>query len=551
MRKPFRFSSFFSNLILVIALTSMWFAFAPTNLGGRTSYVIVQGNSMEPDFHLGDLAIIRTASSYKINDIVTYWDEIIQAHVIHRIIAIEQDRFILQGDNNGWIDTTQPSSDDILGKLWIHIPHAGKFMDWMKEPINFALTITLFGGIVMTTLFLKPRNAQKKHVQPSYKNYIEIAVYLLGFALLASVALLLYAFNQPTSIPASATLYQQEGRFHYSATSIPGIYDEATIRSGEPIFTTHTCLLNLSFSYYISGTQMQDISGNHQLYARVTDEKSGWQRSIPVNQDAAFSGNAFASTGVVDLCQVQQLINTLEEQTGMRANYKMEIIAPVLVTGNIAGQAVTDTFVPKLTFRFDDVHFYLDSIDKSADAFIFTKVGVNNSILSTESNRVSFLGLAPTVLGLRVFSIIGLFFSLGGFGIVAAVIYSISQKDPDFLRHLKYGNLLVDVQSSSFEPTSPIADVDSMSTLAKLAERHNTMILHVARPLLHDYLVQTTQVTYRYSINRVTGNAMSYEKQYHHKPQYAQGDTQPVMAQQQDSVYAEHAILYKNNSGYR
>jgi hypothetical protein len=39
------------NFIMVVSLAAIWIAFAPLNIGGQASYIMVNGNSMEPGFH--------------------------------------------------------------------------------------------------------------------------------------------------------------------------------------------------------------------------------------------------------------------------------------------------------------------------------------------------------------------------------------------------------------------------------------------------------------------------------------------------------------------
>ena len=118
MRKSLLLPTLISNFVLVIGLVLAWVFLAPTKIGGQASYVMIQGHSMEPKFHSGDLVLVREAASYQIGDIVTYWDDSMAAYTIHRIIDIKQDRFILQGDNNSWIDPVYPSQEEIIGKLW-------------------------------------------------------------------------------------------------------------------------------------------------------------------------------------------------------------------------------------------------------------------------------------------------------------------------------------------------------------------------------------------------------------------------------------------------
>ena len=111
-----------SFLLSLFVAILFWLAFAPTQLGGQVTYVIVDGNSMEPKFHFGDLVLVRRQDTYQIGDAVTYQNAELGRFVFHRIVNIQTDRFILQGDHNTWLDGYQPNQSEIIGKLWIHIP---------------------------------------------------------------------------------------------------------------------------------------------------------------------------------------------------------------------------------------------------------------------------------------------------------------------------------------------------------------------------------------------------------------------------------------------
>src|SRR5215213_1132541 len=143
MTKPGRIPAVVTNLMLVLSLIGIWLAFAPTRLGGKVSYVIVNGISMEPSYHLGDLTIMRKVATYQVGDVVTYRDAEMEAFVIHRIIRLDRAHYVLQGDNNSWIDAYRPTNEEIIGKLWIYIPKLGKLFKWMRAPVNMALTLTL------------------------------------------------------------------------------------------------------------------------------------------------------------------------------------------------------------------------------------------------------------------------------------------------------------------------------------------------------------------------------------------------------------------------
>ena len=79
MGKPWSLPTAVSNVVLVVSLVALWMAFAPASLGGKVSYVVVNGISMEPGYHLGDLTIMHRATGYQIGDVVTYRDADMQA----------------------------------------------------------------------------------------------------------------------------------------------------------------------------------------------------------------------------------------------------------------------------------------------------------------------------------------------------------------------------------------------------------------------------------------------------------------------------------------
>lgn len=189
---------------------------APTQLGGAVTYVIVDGNSMEPGFHLGDLVLVRTEPSYQVGDAVTYQNKEMGKFVFHRIIETELDRFILKGDNNPWLDSYHPNQDEIVGKLWVHIPKLGKAIEWMRLPINLAITMSLLGGILMMDMTKKTPPGKGKHKAAqnfSGRKINESAVYFAGFLTLVFLGLSIFSFTHPLTRATGNIPYQQEGYF--------------------------------------------------------------------------------------------------------------------------------------------------------------------------------------------------------------------------------------------------------------------------------------------------------------------------------------------------
>ncbi len=108
---------------LVILTAAAWLYLAPTQIGGSTSYVITHGDSMQPRFHAGDLALVRPADHYRVGQIVAYHSTVLHVVVLHRIIGLDGDRYVLKGDHNNFVDPTKPDRAQIVGALWLRVPH--------------------------------------------------------------------------------------------------------------------------------------------------------------------------------------------------------------------------------------------------------------------------------------------------------------------------------------------------------------------------------------------------------------------------------------------
>ncbi|HEX9839144.1 MAG TPA: DUF5305 family protein, partial [Anaerolineales bacterium] len=290
----------------------------------------------------------------------------------------------------------------------------------------------------------------------------------------------------------------QDSHYFYSAAGTPGVYDTEMVRTGEPVFPRLTCFLNVGFTYNILGNQLTDISGSHQMVARVMDTQSGWQRTIPILPQTAFTGNSYLATANLDLCQLESLVNLVEKETGLHTNtYTVEIVTEVAFSANAAGQPVADTFAPTLAFKFDKVHLYLASTNEESDPMHITKQGLaGNSQI--QANTLALLGSEPTVGSLRVFSLLGLGLSLSGLVIMGFSIFNTARQSEEALIRLRFGSRLMEVYERSLDTSMPVIDVTSIDDLAKMAEHQNTMILHMTLNLLHYYLVQGNGSMYRY-----------------------------------------------------
>ena len=55
---------------------------------------------------------------------------------MHRIVDATATGFVIQGDNNDWLDEDQPTQDEILGKLFLRVPQGGKALAALRSPAS-------------------------------------------------------------------------------------------------------------------------------------------------------------------------------------------------------------------------------------------------------------------------------------------------------------------------------------------------------------------------------------------------------------------------------
>lgn len=491
-----------SNSLLLFFIALLWYAFAPTPLGGRASYVIIDGNSMEPGFHTGDLVILTKASSYNIGDIVSYHDPRMNARIIHRIIGIQDGRFIMKGDNNNWIDTTHPLQSEILGKKYIYLPKVGKWVKWLRVPLNMSLIVGLFGGGIIYSMTVQTKNTQNRRRQKTSKStgsYFAVPLYLLGIISMFFLASTVFSFSKSLLKGADKIAYTESGVFSYTASGTPNAYDSGNAVSGEPVFLKLTCNLNLDYKFAFISAQPENISGIYHLLAIVRDQRSGWQRTLQLTPDSSFTGIAFNNQASLDICRIISMVKSVEAETGVQSgSYSLQIISNVTVRGKVSGQQFLDTFDHPLTFQFDNSRLYINNFDPKNDPFHKTTQKLIPNPSMTD-NTISILKFKFPVKVIRLISIVGLVVSSTGLLLLAMYYDKLSKLDKAMYIKLKYGSMIIDVSISGPDNVKMVIDVGSMEELISLATRQNSLILHMEREKKHYYLIENEGTIYRYS----------------------------------------------------
>ena len=536
-----RFSPNVLSAFWIVIMIAIWLAFAPRQAGGMASYVIVIGNSMEPGFYIGDLVITHQEPAYQIGDAIVYRNLELNSFVFHRIISQSMDRYTLKGDNNSWLDTYQPSREEVLGKLWLHVPRGGVYIQKIRKPLTMALLAGVLGSFLAISFF-KGKTKGNKHVNKksiqeslasikqkirswltgtnnselratsssSQGSLLEGSFFALGLITLASFILGIIAFSRPASRIAEDNInYEHLGFFSYSASAPQGIYDSNAIKSGDPVFTKLTCAVNVNFQYTLIAQQAENITGTHQLTAIISEPVSGWKRIIPLEDETTFSGNVFSTKAKLNFCEIESLTQSLEIGTDFHpGSYVLSIVPNLKVNGELTGRELQTTFNPNLTFRYDRVHFYLVKDEELGNPLNPTE----NGILSSEqevANTMLFFGMEIAIPALRLISLFGLAVALGGILTLGLRLQNLSKSNQERFIRMRYNAMMIDIQDSTAILSSNVIDITSIDHLAKLAERFNTMILHEINENMHIYFVKAEGTTYRFVMTAdKTGSAV-------------------------------------------
>ena len=131
---------------------SAWMFLWPSFLGGRATYLVVSGESMERAYSTGDLLVVRERSAYNVGDVAAF--ETGEGAVVHRIVGGDgESGFVMKGDNRAEVDPWTPTNADIIGSPWLHVPGVGTVLLTVRQIIltppfpHFAAAI-LFLSIV-------------------------------------------------------------------------------------------------------------------------------------------------------------------------------------------------------------------------------------------------------------------------------------------------------------------------------------------------------------------------------------------------------------------
>jgi len=494
----------------LLVLAAGWLAFGPTQAGGTTSYAVIVGSSMEPMLHRGDLAVIREESTYRPGDVVLYESPQLGSNVLHRIVRVQGGRFVLKGDNNDFLDGEQPTEAQIVGKLWLSVPKVGRVTEWLRDPLHAAIlvglaTLLALGGGVGVGAARRRRTAGEPARAERARRSAGAAsgdplpwLGALGVASVLFAVLAVLAFTRPVTVTEPVEeAYVHQGRFEYSASVQRNqVYPDGRVTTGEPIFLRLVPRLRVSFGYTLESRQPVAASGRVRLDARVSDGR-GWERLLPLAPERTFRGPRVSVEGAIDLRALESLVQRVRALTGSsQTAYTVTVLPQITVTGQAGRDPIDAIFAPALPFDLGDLRLQPKLEQAGAGVGPFAPREAGSGTLAA-AGRLEAGALSLPVGTARRLSLIGLVASLLLGALAFAALLQRYRGDEHERIAARYGHLLLPVRSRSREWTS-VTDVADIAGLARLAEQHDRVILHLVERGEHSYLVEDGGSVFRY-----------------------------------------------------
>ena len=129
------------------------FTYLAPHLGWRVDAVL--SGSMEPRLKVGSLVVTRPVEpeAIALGDIIIFRRTTVGENLIcHRVIGIEESSplyFKTKGDANDDPDPFIVPAQNVVGKIYLHVPFLGYGTQFLKTPFGFLLALLIPGLIII------------------------------------------------------------------------------------------------------------------------------------------------------------------------------------------------------------------------------------------------------------------------------------------------------------------------------------------------------------------------------------------------------------------
>jgi signal peptidase I len=493
------------SALVALVLAAAWL-FWPLGLGGGTVYVTTHGVSMEPRFHTGDLAVLRSADHYSAGDVVAYRSTTLKTTVMHRIVSAKGDRFVMQGDNNTWLDPDQPSSDLVLGKLFLRVPQGGKALAVATSPAGIA--VIGVGCLALAGVSRRPRSrhaARRARRSPAFRAPSfpapvracarQVALTAGAVALVAGIGggVLLAT---PSTQASTRTLHvTQQGQFSYTGSAAAGTtYPDGRITTGDTVWTKIVKDLTVSFTNKVSGPDLAALQGAMRLDVTISSA-DGWSSYLGSSPVVALANGSATAAAAVDTPRAAALLAKHYAEIGTPSAAATLTVKPVVVTTGTAGGTNFQAGSPApLAFTVDTTSLRLAG---KADAVLTPSTTTDVAVSDVVARTLTVSEVTLPIGLVRVLAAVLFVLALVVLA-AAAWIGRTARGDAADEFVVKHADRILPV--AAFDPGPTVIDVSDAEALHRVAERFDTLVLHHAGADADVFAVRDVDATYRFVV---------------------------------------------------
>jgi len=144
------------NILLALVILAMVFFFlAPHFLG--MNFFTIYGGSMMPTIPIGSVVAVKSVevSAIKVGDIITFRAGTEADKVVtHRVVKVSNGSgalsFRTAGDSNANPDGSAVLAENVVGKVWFHMPFLGYLSSFVTTKLGFILLIVVPGIFIIS-----------------------------------------------------------------------------------------------------------------------------------------------------------------------------------------------------------------------------------------------------------------------------------------------------------------------------------------------------------------------------------------------------------------
>ncbi|MDA8198937.1 MAG: S24/S26 family peptidase [Thermaerobacter sp.] len=494
----------------LLLAAAVWVQVAPPKWGGRTTFLVVNGTSMLPRFHAGELVAVQSATQHPVGTLAAYRYPALHSVFFHEIVATQGDHYTFQGINNDYPDPFHPTSTNMLGNFWFSVPNGGTWLAFWRQPLHAALLVAAASLVSMTWPSRKRRNKPMRWTKkapaattrgPRFLSTMAGA--LSGLAVVAAVVAA-WAYIVPDAIATPQIIpYAQDGHFGYQA-SVPKsvLYPDGRVSPGNPVAYPPAKTVQVTFTYHLQVPAGRSVGGTVALSTSVVST-SGWSQELPGSSSTTFHGS---TVSVAQTINVATLFNTIYEVRKMTNDlsdsYQVVSTASVHAVGMVGSHSILASDAPTLTFVVQPAWLQLAKPTTSSLAAYLNPVRSGSiTVVADGANSLAAFGGQIPVSTARLFGPA----LLGLLGVALLVVLRIQQQaertmaEPTRIAR-QYASLLISVDALPFSPSRRSIRVGSMEGLVRLAVQYERIILHaVEENGRHIYLLENTGESYYFS----------------------------------------------------